>query len=245
MFMSEIDSFICKFRNLLHSGRNARLEIKSESGKATVNLSAEVEIPAKQSYQPRNIPARQRRRDRRAAARAEAVDTEAAADAATEDVAAAQVEKDVEARAAIASDVTIGNKFKDAVEATDLEAGTAFEPADEMTKEAEIDFSCHICDFSSNWESGLHIHMTKKHANIEQVDGNETLDDDLEEDAQYKETSHYWKTGRLGTSYQAFIDANDCIEKSNLPEEIKKRETTKILDARKCAFGPNFERRTF
>ena len=85
----------------------------------------------------------------------------------------------------------------------------------------------------------MHIHMTKKHANIEPVDGNETFDDDLEEDAQYKETSHYWKTGRLGTSYQAFIDANDCIEKSNLPEEIKKRETTKFLDTRKCAFGPN------
>ena len=144
-----------------------------------MNLSAEVEIPAKQSYQPRNGPARQRRRDRRAAARAEAVDTEAAADAATEDEAAAQVEKAVEARAATAPDVTIGNKFKDAVEATDLEAATAFEPA-------EIDFSCHICDFSSNWESGMHIHMTKKHANIEQVDGNETMDDDLEEDAQYE-----------------------------------------------------------
>ena len=82
MFMSEIDSFICKFRSLLLSGKNARLEIKSESGKATVNLTAEVEIPAKPSYKARNGPARQRRRDRRAAARAEAV---AAADVATED----------------------------------------------------------------------------------------------------------------------------------------------------------------
>ena len=82
--------------------------------------------------------------------------------------------------------------------------------------------------------------MTKKHANIDQVDGNATMDDDLEEDAQHSETSHYWKTGRLGTSYQTFIDANDCIEKNNPPEDIKKSEITKILDARKTAFGPNF-----
>ena len=83
--------------------------------------------------------------------------------------------------------------------------------------------------------------MTKKHANIEQVDGNETLmDDDLEEDTKYTETSHYWRTGRLGTVYQAFIDANNIIENSNLPEDVKKCEIKKILDARKDSFGPNF-----
>ena len=83
--------------------------------------------------------------------------------------------------------------------------------------------------------------MTKKHANIEQVDENESLmDDDLEEDTKYPETSHYWRTGRLGTVYQAFIDANNIIENSNLPEDVKKCETKKILDARTDAFGPNF-----
>ena len=75
---------------------------------------------------------------------------------------------------------------------------------------------------------------------MEQVDGNETLTDDDLEDAKYSETSHYWRTGRLGTAYQAFIDANAIIEKSNLPEDAKKREVEKILDARKHAFGPNF-----
>ena len=83
--------------------------------------------------------------------------------------------------------------------------------------------------------------MTKKQAKIEQVDWNETiLHDDLEEDAQYSETSNYWKTGRIGTAYQAFIDANDIIEKSNLPEGVKKSEITKILNSRKSAFGTNF-----
>ena len=59
-------------------------------------------------------------------------------------------------------------------------------------EQAKINFSSLICDFPNNWESRLHIHMTKKHANIEQVDGNETLiDDDWEEDTKYTETSHY------------------------------------------------------
>ena len=30
---------------------------------------------------------------------------------------------------------------------------------------------CLICDFSSNWENGLKIHMSRKHSKIEQIDG--------------------------------------------------------------------------
>ena len=59
--------------------------------------------------------------------------------------------------------------------------------------QAKTDFTCLICYFSSNWESGL------------QVDEDETLmDDDLEEDTKYPETSHYWRTGRLGCKKRCF-----------------------------------------
>ena len=119
--MSEIDSFIWKFRKLLHSGNNAHLEIRSEAGKATVNLTAEVEIPFKPQFQSRNGPARQRRRERRAAERAAA---------AAED-AAAQTEDAVEAESEKARDEA--DTFKDAVEATELEAARAFEPSDEIS----------------------------------------------------------------------------------------------------------------
>jgi hypothetical protein len=123
MFMSEVDSFIWKFRKLLHTGKNACLEIKSEGGKAFVNLSAEVEIPhnSKPHSQSRNGPARQRRCERRAAARAEV---------AAED-AAAQTEEAVEAESVKTKDVA--DTFKDAVEATELEAARAFEPSDEFS----------------------------------------------------------------------------------------------------------------
>merc|ERR1712126_294067 len=37
----------------------------------------------------------------------------------------------------------------------------------------EATFGCEICDFRSNTENGLNIHMSKKHARIEQIDGND------------------------------------------------------------------------
>ena len=103
MFLSEIDSFFCNIINLLHSVKNARLEIQSESGKATVNLTAEVEIPAKPCYQDRNGPALQRCYDGGAAARAEAVAAETAAD-----IAAAAATK---ARAVTVADVINANYY--------------------------------------------------------------------------------------------------------------------------------------
>ena len=71
----EIYSFILKFKNLLLSGRNATLVIKSDAGKAVVNLNVELGdvSPPPSLHQhlrgPRNGPARQQRRLRRAAAR--------------------------------------------------------------------------------------------------------------------------------------------------------------------------------
>ena len=43
MAMLEIDSFYVKFKNLLLSGRNAILTIKSNDGKAEVNLHVELD----------------------------------------------------------------------------------------------------------------------------------------------------------------------------------------------------------
>ena len=56
----------------MNSGRNAHLSIKSEAGKASVHLTAEVDVHVRQQQhraQPRSGPARQRRHERRAAAR--------------------------------------------------------------------------------------------------------------------------------------------------------------------------------
>ena len=54
--------------------------------------------------------------------------------------------------------------------------------------------------------------MTKRHGNIDQIDGIE----DLEEEEKYLETCNYWKTGILGTVFQTFLDVNNIIDKSNI-----------------------------
>ena len=74
MDQAEIDSFILKFKNLLLSGRNATLLIKSNAGNAEVSLSVELgEIPPQPDqlhrHRSRDGPSQQRRRLRRAAAR--------------------------------------------------------------------------------------------------------------------------------------------------------------------------------
>ena len=79
--MSEIDSFYIKFKHLVLSGQHANLNIKTEAGKAFVNLTVEVEIPPHVSpsfcdARSRTSPSRQRRTARRAAARQSAARVE-------------------------------------------------------------------------------------------------------------------------------------------------------------------------
>ena len=93
--------------------------------------------------------------------------------------------------------------------------------------------SKHKYNFVSSWETGLQIHMTKKHSMVEQVDENATLtDDDLVEDDKYSDDCHYWETGLLGTAFQTFLDANNIIDTSNLSEVIKDIEKATVLEAK-------------
>ena len=49
------------------------------------------------------------------------------------------------------------------------------------------------------------------------------------------------KKGWLGSAYQNCIDANDVIDACDLKEDVRGIEKTKVLEARKCALGPNFQ----
>ena len=82
--------------------------------------------------------------------------------------------------------------------------------------------------------------MTRKHSNIEQIDGNSSENEDFD-DKKYLGTERYWKTGKLGTIFQDFLDANDIIERSDMSKEDKEKEYDKILEARKSAFGTHFK----
>ena len=109
MAMSEIDSFVLKFKHLLSAGRNACLKVESNAGKAIVTLQADLgdlppipHIPPQGYHQrSRNGPARQRRRQRRAEARdahAAVIVAEQVSDAAnvTEEIPAEEAEKEIE-----------------------------------------------------------------------------------------------------------------------------------------------------
>ena len=76
MALSEIDSFLFKFKNLLYLEKDATMTLKSEAGKVTVCLSVELgHALSSPRRTPRNGPSRQRRMERRAAARVSAKET--------------------------------------------------------------------------------------------------------------------------------------------------------------------------
>ena len=66
--------------------------------------------------------------------------------------------------------------------------------------------------------------------------------EEIDDDKKYSGTDHYWRTGRLGTVFQCFLDANEIIENSNLETDMKNEEKGKILEARKIAFGKYFRK---
>ena len=91
-------------------------------------------------------------------------------------------------------------------------------------------FGCHLCDFASNRQNGLVIHMGRKHKDISnpigQFDGNATNDtEDIDE--VYLNTEEYWKTGLVDDwvpIYQDWLGAFKIIDESDLDEEDKKNE---------------------
>ena len=128
----------------------------------------------------------------------------------------------------------LGNKYEKAVR------NTSVVEANEEAGESEQEFPCLLCYFVSNWANGLKVHMTRKHPNIVQIDGNHADNEDVE-DEKYSSTDHYWKTGYLGTIFQTFLDAKDILKESDLLKETKAIENDKIVEARKRAFGPDFK----
>ena len=228
MAQNEVDSFVTKFKHLWSAGFKATLTIEAVNGEASVVLKSGLGnikphhllghhgLP----YRPRG-PAYHRRQERRQAARGAAVGGDSSPTVEVRD------SKDAASPAA---------KAGEALKETEAEQADLKKEAAGKVEE-DISFSCLICDFKSNWENGLQIHSSKKHKKIEQIDG--INDDDIEDD-KYSGTIRYWETGRLGTVYQCFLDANYIIENSELIEEVKATEKQKVLEARKAAIGKHY-----
>ena len=104
--------------------------------------------------------------------------------------------------------------------------------------EQVLEFKCELCDFSSNWNNGLAVHMSKKHNVLEQLDGHaEVCDISDDEKDKYLSTKHYWKSGYLGSGYQTYLDACDLVDEMNFKTEEFEVERDKVLEARRAALG--------
>ena len=96
---------------------------------------------------------------------------------------------------------------------------------EKVADEASFEYPCEICDFKSNRESGLHIHMSRKHKTLEQIDGHSEYNDiDTEYD---DEIEDYLKTGVLGSGGQLWEDLLFYLKRS--------KDKLEALEARRFA----------
>ena len=153
-------------------------------------------------------PAYKRRQERRLAAR---VAAEQAAEVKEEDAnESRKVEEDaVKLDFCNGSESIVTDQVMDQVEIISKETGKS---------------TCIKCSFESNWENGLDVH--KKTAHVLKMQKDNSLNE------KYENTSHYWKTGHLGTVYQRFL-VDEVIDGLDAPEQWKICEKDKILEARR------------
>ena len=137
------------------------------------------------------------------------------------------------------------NKIKMKFEATESNEASKQATIPSLNENANVketvEFKCKLCEFKSHRNNGLTVHVGRKHQNIDQLDGNTSLDIlNYENDNLYENTKDYWINGYIGRTYQTFIDAIQMVEESTLDEAEKKIEKEEILNARKEAFGDDF-----
>ena len=234
-----------KFKNLQYAGYKASLTLEAEHGEAYVTLKASLGCLPPPEYIPpvhpgyglhvpsvKRSPAYNRRQERRKVARLAAGNQDTQAEKVREEiteeiseVTQVAVKATEQVREEVTEEISEGRQV-------------AEKAADTNAEKSPESFECYICDFKSNWENGLQVHMSRIHNRIEQLDGN--ADDNLEGDENYEGSKHYWMKGWLGGAFQSFIDANKVLEDCDLSEDDKNTERAKLLDARKSALGDSF-----
>ena len=172
MFDSELNSFLTKFHQLRKSGATAHLDVDTYAGQAWVGLRVMLGPIQHQpsSSQRHRSPSYFRRQERRRAAR--------------------QSNEESESDKVVTEEVATDSTVENAAKATTTERNAAEAP------KVDNDFSCEICDFQSNRRTGLQVHMSRKHATIEQLDGNTSLSNDVDEIVD-EEVEHFLQYGFL------------------------------------------------
>ena len=196
MFDSELNSFLWKFHQLRKSGVTAHLDVDTHAGQAWVGLRVMLG-PIQHPPAPKHrSPSYFRRQEKRKAAAAAARESNEVNDEVVAEAAATETEEE------------------NAVKAATSQGNTAAEAATSSEIVAK-EFNCEICDFSSNRRTGLQVHMGRKHARIEQLDGNSTIpiEDQFDEEMENYLQSGYIRDSSLkgpGGPYDETIPLSTC-----------------------------------
>ena len=90
-------------------------------------------------------------------------------------------------------------------------------------------FSCDLCKFETSRKASLTMHLSKKHKEIEQLDGTNS-------DVEDTDTEEYWERDNMGQRYKRYLDVIKDINDSNLSKEEKEQETERALSERRDAY---------
>ena len=254
MHVTELDSFVHKFKQLWKAGHTAHLDLDTHAGNVWVGLRVQLghtHQPSQPVPPPPHRyrgPSYQRRLAKRRAARSQSSPSP---------VPTAEVRDDQQPNTENMEAVkaTLEHKLDDdelTEKATGKESTTengavvynydTDKHEQKVAERAETTekFECPICDFKSNWNNGLQVHMHRMHTVLEQIDG--SVEQDIaENDTEYNNTVHYWEKGRIGIAYHSFLNANAIIDDSDMTNEEKVEEKNRLLESRKNAFGNNFK----
>ena len=255
MHATELDSLVGKFHQLWKAGFTAHLDLDTHAGNAWIGLRVQLgPAPPGRSHHPHQDvsprryrgPSYRRRLEKRRAARFEAspssIPTAEVGDGQpiTENLEAAKatIEHHVE---------DLAEKVKEKEKSTE-NSEIVGDTNDRNNQELNVAekanlpeyFECPICDFTSTWNNGLKVHMSRVHSKLEQIDG--SVDSIVtKHDSVYENTAHYWERGRIGLAYHSFLNANSIIDNcEDISNEEKAEEKAKLLEARKYVFGNNY-----
>ena len=94
--------------------------------------------------------------------------------------------------------------------------------------------TCDMCGFEAVSGVGLKIHISRKHEEIPQLDG---------ESPDESDTDCWWidQHNESLKCFQTYIDVLKDIDNSTLSEQEKSEEREKVTNGRKSAFGDNFK----
>ena len=209
MFDRELNSFLIKFHELRKLGVTAHLDVDTHAGQAWVGLRVMLGPLQHQQapVQRHRSPSYFRRQERRRAARQ------------------SSDESDKVVAEKVATNSTEDNA---AVKATESERNAA-----EATSNQKVakDFECEICDFKSNRATGLQIHMSRKHATIEQLDGNTSLPcdvgDKVDEEVEFFLQNGYIRDPSVKVppyGQDLWLYLSDVMRKCGLGWEVRQEE---------------------